>query len=80
MKKTFCLEQKSETRTLEAKSLLPHCKFLIMSRSMENKFTNPKLTQKEIARKLRKSDSTFKRLREEKKTAFVSETRPEEKR
>ena len=63
MNNTFSLEQISKTGNLDANLILRQYKLDLMSRFMEMKSNNPKLTQKQIAKGLGYSDSTLKRYR-----------------
>ena len=61
MKIFFSSDQISKTRNLDANLILRHYKLDLMSRFMEIKFINPKLTQKQPTQQLACSVSIIKR-------------------
>ena len=67
MNKAFSLEQISKTRNLDINLILRQNNLDLMPRVVENRSNNPKLTHKQIAKKLGYTDCTIRSYRDGKK-------------
>ena len=68
MNKRFSCDNIIKSRSIEPNDLIRTCKLDQCCDFMEEKFNNPKLTQKEICKQLGFCDSTIKRYRDDIKT------------
>ena len=65
MNNTFSLQEKSQTGNLDSNFILRQYKLDLMAIIMQKKATNPRLTQKEIAKELGYSTSSLQRHKQD---------------